>query len=137
MKSGIAALAIAAMLLAPAPFFPASAAESSDHATPKHVRQRPPTEMTFTGKVVKDVWKDKEGITHVSFSVMTPVSDRARLLTGNRAEDGQPTNAQLDKFVGKNIIVVGKAYAADEKDQTVIYFISVTRILIADPEVEK
>ena len=101
MKNRVAPFAIAVLLLSLAPCFRAFAA---DDFKPKHIRQRPPTEMTVTGKVVKNVWNDKEGGMRVNYTMMTQTGEKIYLSTGNRMEDGQPTQSQLDKFTGNEIL---------------------------------
>lgn len=137
MKRGVTARNVAVLLGVATTFsYSAQAQESSDHTRPKHYRQHV-TEMTVTGKVSKNGGKDKEGGSHGTISMVTAGGDRIIFSTGNRAEDGQPTRSQLDKFVGKIIQVSGKGYAAEEGDRTVVYIISVTRIQVIEPDAGK
>lgn len=113
--------------------FSVYAADSVDQRF-RHTRLRL-TEMTVTGKVAKNIWTDKDGSTRANFIVITPAGDKTRLVTGTRAEDGQPTPSQLEKFMDKVITVVGKGYTMDENNgQTVTYIVSVARILVVDPD---
>ncbi len=117
--------------------FPVCAAESGDPSRSKHGRLRL-TEITVTGKMVRIMGTDKDGNLRASFVVITPVGEKTWIFTGNRAEDGQPTSSQLEKFRDKVITVVGKGYTADENNgQTVTHIISVTRILLVDPDAGK
>ena len=135
MKCGIVVWAGAA-LLGLAPLLPANAQEPGDRPRSRHVRPRV-TEMTVTGKVAKTSWKDKEGNTRVGFSVTTQGGDKITLATGIRAEDGQPTTSQLEKFADKVITVAGKGYTTEEGGQPVVHIVSVTRILVVDPDAGK
>ena len=134
--NGVVAAVALAVLLGLAALFPAQAGDVTDHPKPKHTRQRI-TEMTVAGKVVRNTWKDLNGMMRVSYSVVTAGGDRVNLTTGYRAEDGQPTLSQLDKFTDKEVTMVGKGYSVDEGDKTVAYLISVTRILVIDPDAGK
>ena len=134
MRYGITSL-VAATLLGLMPCLSAPAADGESPRRPP--RQRPPTDVTVTGKCVKNVWKDKEGVTRVAFSIATPAGDSIAFSTGTRAEDGQPTNGQLDKFADKIITVMGKGVTVDQGEQTVLFIVSVTRILVIDPDAGK
>ena len=135
MHGGVATVALA-VLLGLAPSFSAQAGEATEHAKSKHARQRI-TEMTVAGKVIRNTWKDMNGMMRVSYSVVTAGGDRVNLATGYRAEDGQPTLSQLDKFTDKEVTMVGRGYTVEEGDKTVAYLISVTRILVIDPDAGK
>ena len=114
--------------------FPAQAGEGTPAA--RHFRPRPPIEVTITGMVVKNIWKDPEGKMRVAFSIESPGGDKIVFATGHRMEDGQPTLAQLDKFTDKTITVVGKGMNAEDDGKPVLFIISVTRILVVDPEIK-
>ena len=136
MKCGIVALTVAAMLFGSTPCFRAEAAEA-EHPKVKHGRQHQIPEMTFTGKIVKDSWRDKDGNPHISFHVETPMGDRIHLSTGVRAEDGQPTLSQLEKFANQTVTIVGKGYSFTQGEKTTLYMTSVTRITVIDPDAGK
>ncbi len=135
MNGGVATVALV-VLLGLAPLFSAQAGETTEHPKSKHARQRI-TEMTVSGKVVRNTWKDMNGMMRVSYSVVTAGGDRVNLTTGYRVEDGQPTLSQLDKFTDKEVTMVGRGYTVEEGDKTVAYLISVTRILVIDPDAGK
>jgi hypothetical protein len=107
-------------------------AEPRSHGR-REVRNSHVTDYTVTGTVARHMWKDKEGITRVAYSVVMAGGDVVWFSTGNRAEDNQPTLNQLDKFTDKNITVAGKGYTSEEKGKTTAYLVSVSYIVVNDP----
>ena len=117
--------------------FPACAAESGDVPRSRRGRTRPATEMTVTGKAYRESWTDKEGNARSTICLVAANNERFVLATGGRAEDGQPTPGQLEKFVGKTITVAGKGCNIEENGLVVTYIVSVAQIVVVDPDAMK
>ena len=113
---------------------PGIAGEGGRHARGPHV-----VEVTVTGTLSGFFHKDGEGNVRASYTLITPTGERYAVTTGFRAEDGQPTPAQLEKFRDKVIMVTGKVRLApeDEKGGATGYLYSITRITIVDPDAGK